>query len=58
MTTPERLPDISAIIRGVLERVEPRLHPLFIAIAERLAAERYRSWARDCLLYTSPSPRD
>jgi len=31
----------------VLERVEPRLHPLFIAIAERLAAERYRSWARD-----------
>ena len=47
MTTPEKLPDISAIIRGVLEHVEPRLHPLFIALAERLAAERYRGWAKD-----------
>ena len=47
MTTPEQLPDIATIIRGVLERVDPRLHPLFIAIAERQAAERYRGWAKD-----------
>jgi hypothetical protein len=42
-----QLPDIGTIVRGALERVEPRLHPLFIAIAERLAAERYRGWANE-----------
>jgi hypothetical protein len=42
-----QLPDIGSIIRGVLERVEPRLRPLFIALAERLAAERYRGWAAE-----------
>ena len=42
-----QLPDIGTIVRGALERVEPRLHPLFIALAERLAAERYRGWATE-----------
>jgi len=42
-----QLPDIGSIIRGVLEDVEPRLRPLFIALAERLAAERYRGWASE-----------
>ena len=42
-----QLPDIGTIVRGALERVEPRLHPLFIALAERLAAQRYRGWAKE-----------
>ena len=46
MTTRE-LPSISAIVRGLLARVDERHQPLFIALAERLAAERYRRWARD-----------
>jgi hypothetical protein len=46
MTTRE-LPSVSDLVRGVLAHVEPRHHPLFIALAERLAAERYRRWAKD-----------
>ncbi len=40
-------PDLAALLGGVLQRV-PRAHrPLFIAIAERMAAERYRIWAKE-----------
>jgi hypothetical protein len=46
MTTRE-LPSIATIVGGILARVEERYRPLFIALAERLAAERYRRWARD-----------
>ena len=46
MTTKE-LPSIAAIVGGLLARVEERHQPLFIALAERLAAERYRRWAQD-----------
>jgi hypothetical protein len=46
MTTPE-LPSIAEIVRGLLERVDARHRPLLIALAERLAAERYRRWAKD-----------
>lgn len=41
------LPSIAEIFAGVLARVPPAEHALLIAIAERLAAERYRGWAKD-----------
>lgn len=41
------LPSIAAILGGLLERIQARHRPLFIALAERLAAERYRRWAKD-----------
>jgi len=39
------LPDLAALIAPLLERVEPTRRPLLIAIAERMAAARYRAWA-------------
>jgi len=45
--TATELPSIARIVGGLLERVDARHRPLFIALAERLAAERYRRWARD-----------
>ncbi len=39
------LPNLAEILGGVLERVPRDQQPLFVAIAERLAAERYRGWA-------------
>jgi hypothetical protein len=42
---PEELPDLGAVIGAVLQRVAPERQPLLVAIAERLAADRYRSWA-------------
>ena len=54
-TTTDDLPDIGAIIAGVLQRV-PREHaPLLIATAERLAAVRYRGWADEV---TQPADRE
>jgi hypothetical protein len=41
------LPDVAAVLGSVLQRVEPRDRALLIALAERLAAERYRGWAKD-----------
>src|SRR4029450_1927489 len=46
MTTRE-LPSIAGIIGTVLQRVAAPERPLFIAMAERLPAERYRRWAKD-----------
>jgi hypothetical protein len=39
------LPNVAAIVARVLERVAEPERPLLVAIAERLAAERYRGWA-------------
>jgi mannose-6-phosphate isomerase-like protein (cupin superfamily) len=39
------LPDVAAILGAVLQRVPVRQRPLLIALAERMAAERYRGWA-------------
>jgi hypothetical protein len=39
------LPNIGELIAPVLQRVPARERPLLIALAERLAAERYRGWA-------------
>ena len=42
-----RLPDVAAILGPVLASVPAEERPLLLAIAERLAAERYRRWAAD-----------
>jgi len=39
------LPDIGVILRPILAAVAPPHVPLLLAIAERMAAERYRGWA-------------
>ena len=39
------LPNIAEVVGPILERVPLRQRPLFVAIAERLAAKRYREWA-------------
>lgn len=39
------LPNVAAILGAVLLRVPARERPLLIALAERMAAERYRGWA-------------
>ena len=38
-------PDLAAIIAPILERVDVAQRPLLIALAERMAAVRYRGWA-------------
>jgi hypothetical protein len=45
------LPNVAALLARVLARVPEPQRPLLIALAERLAAERYRGWALD-----APSP--
>lgn len=39
------LPDVAAILAPLLASVAAEERPLLLAIAERLAAERYRRWA-------------
>jgi hypothetical protein len=48
------LPDIAQVLGQVLQRVSQEQQPLLIALAERRAAERYRSWAREV---TEPTRR-
>ena len=38
-------PDLAAILAPILERVDVAQRPLLIALAERMAAVRYRGWA-------------
>jgi hypothetical protein len=45
MTRAAKLPDIGAVLAPLLERVPPEQQPLLIALAERMAADRYRGWA-------------
>jgi hypothetical protein len=47
MTTSDapELPDVAEILAPVLARVPREQQPLLVAIAERMAAERYRGWA-------------
>lgn len=40
-------PDIARILGQLLQRVSPAEQPLLVALAERLAADRYRAWARE-----------
>jgi hypothetical protein len=39
------LPDVGAVLAPLLARVPRARQPLLIALAERMAAERYRRWA-------------
>jgi hypothetical protein len=39
------LPDVGAVLAPLLARVPRARQPLLIALAERMAAERYRGWA-------------
>ena len=41
------IPNVAEILAGVLRNIEPGLQPLLLAKLERLAAERYRTWASD-----------
>lgn len=41
------IPNVAEILAGVLRNVEPKLQPFLLAKLERLAAQRYRSWASD-----------
>ena len=50
MTSPPAqpaLPNLGGVFARVLQRVPENHQPLLIAIAERLAADRYRAWARE-----------
>jgi len=41
------LPDIARALAGLLEQVPRPDRPLLVALAERLAVERYRRWAEE-----------
>jgi len=42
-----RLPNVAELLAPILERVAAPHRPLLIALAERMAAARYRGWAAD-----------
>jgi hypothetical protein len=44
---PSSPPNVAEILAAVLQRVPRPQQPLLIALAERLAAARYRAWAGD-----------
>jgi len=54
VTTVE-LPNVAAILGDVLRRVPVSHRPLLIALAERMAAERYRAWAKEACADTRAS---
>jgi hypothetical protein len=41
------IPNLAEILAGMLRSIEPKLQPLLLAKLERLAAQRYRTWASD-----------
>jgi len=41
------IPNIAEILAAVLRSIDPKLQPFLLAKLERLAAQRYRSWASD-----------
>jgi hypothetical protein len=47
MTSKTELPDVAEILGPVLARVPIEEQPLLMAIAERMAAERYRDWSQE-----------
>lgn len=54
MSEPQRTPSIAEVLGAVLQRVPEERRPLLIAIAERMAASRYRAWAE---AYADPESR-
>ena len=47
MSSTDTLPNVAEILAAVLQRIPVEQRPLLIAVAERLAADRYRAWARE-----------
>ena len=45
MTSNSPLPDLAQVLSPVLQKIPAAHQPLFIALAERQAAQRYRTWA-------------
>src|SRR5690349_15483269 len=45
MPSTRELPNVAEILAPILDRISPEERPLLIALAERLAADRYRGWA-------------
>ena len=45
MTSTRELPNVAEILGPLLESVAEEKRPLLLALAERMAAERYRGWA-------------
>ena len=45
MATRPELPDVAGLLGRAVERVSREQRPLLVALAERMAAERYRHWA-------------
>jgi hypothetical protein len=45
VTTTTPLPDVQKVLGALVASVAPGERPLLVAIAERMAAERYRDWA-------------
>ena len=45
MPPTRELPDIANLFAPLLARVSEEQRPLLIALAERMAAQRYRGWA-------------
>jgi hypothetical protein len=43
----DSIPNIAELLGQVLRTIEPQLQPLLLARLERLAAQRYRSWASE-----------
>ncbi|MCZ6782205.1 MAG: hypothetical protein O7G30_02755 [Proteobacteria bacterium] len=41
------LPDVAQVLGDLIASVPPEQRPIFLTIAERMAAERYRGWAAD-----------
>jgi hypothetical protein len=49
MASPAELPNVAEVVARVLRNVPRERQPLLIALAERLAAERYRGWSGEFL---------
>jgi len=49
------IPNVAEILSQVLRNIETRRQPLLLAALERLAAERYRTWAGE---HSDPSVRE
>ncbi|HTF37273.1 MAG TPA: hypothetical protein VK651_03110, partial [Blastocatellia bacterium] len=41
------IPNVAEILAGELRKIDSKLQPLLLAKLERLAAQRYRTWASD-----------
>jgi hypothetical protein len=45
MSSSDELPNLADVLARILQRIPVEHQPLAIALAERMAAERYRGWA-------------